>query len=271
MAQAKTASKELVNGDSEELVLLALNDKPIKKSSTEELKQALRYVMVLVGIRANNLPVDEEKLILLNHIQRYFGMYTIAEIRLAFELAIVGELDLKPDEVKCYENFSCEYVSRILKSYGKVHKKAVEFDEKRYKPAAAIPAPDDYTNAELVDLFYQDFLKGNYNPKIVSERVYDIAFKNCGLKLTEEQMLKIIGEAKEHVLNEYSVRLKRLSRSNEDISFYNLRDKKSELEKMSVGKACLNDDVNHYAKAMCLKLWFEEQKSKDIKRIINFL
>lgn len=80
----------------------------------EDLKQVLRYSMVLVGLRGNNMPTEEEKFVLLNFIRSNFGNQTPEEIKLAFELAVSGKLEI---DAKCYENFSCEYFGRIMKAY----------------------------------------------------------------------------------------------------------------------------------------------------------
>lgn len=83
----------------------------------EPLKQALRYAMVLVGIKAHNVPNDREKAVLLKFIQNNYWGHTPAEIRLAFDLAVAGELDV--DDVKCYENFSPLYFASIMNAYRK--------------------------------------------------------------------------------------------------------------------------------------------------------
>lgn len=74
----------------------------------------LRYAMVLVGLRGNNMPSEEEKFVLLNFIRSNFGNQTPEEIKLAFEWAVAGKLGI---DAKCYENFSCEYFGRIMKAY----------------------------------------------------------------------------------------------------------------------------------------------------------
>ncbi len=73
--------------------------------------------MVKIGLRAHNFPVPEETALLYEHIYENYPNNRIEEIRLAFDLAIAGKLSLKPDEVKCYENFSCAYVSTIMNAY----------------------------------------------------------------------------------------------------------------------------------------------------------
>lgn len=114
---AKPVSKPSPNG---ELVKFeqAIDDRRIGTLlDIEPLKQALRYAMVLVGIKANNVPNDREKAVLLQFIQNNYGGHTPAEIRLAFDLAVAGELDV--DDVKCYENFSPLYFASIMNAYRK--------------------------------------------------------------------------------------------------------------------------------------------------------
>jgi hypothetical protein len=86
----------------------------LRLRNEEDLKQVLRYAMVLVGLRGNNMPTEEEKFVLLNFIRSNFGNQTPEEIKLAFDWAVSGKLNV---DAKCYENFSCEYFGRIMKAY----------------------------------------------------------------------------------------------------------------------------------------------------------
>lgn len=86
-------------------------------TNLEPLTNALKYVMMLLGMRANNLPNDHEKAYLIKHIHTNYGGHTPAEIKLAFELAVAGKLPIDISEVKCYENFSCLYFSTIMNAY----------------------------------------------------------------------------------------------------------------------------------------------------------
>lgn len=97
----------------------ALEGKKIWHCSEEEIKQAMRYVYILVGLRGHNYPTGIEKQLLHAHIFKYYGGHTPEEIRLAFEMAITHRLELKPDEVVCFENFSIAYFSRIMDAYRK--------------------------------------------------------------------------------------------------------------------------------------------------------
>ena len=68
--------------------------KRIKDSSEEEIKQVLRHVMVLLGIRKEALPEEFEKRIMLDFIYKHYQHFTVEEIKLAFEYAICGKLDV---------------------------------------------------------------------------------------------------------------------------------------------------------------------------------
>lgn len=93
---------------------LALQSNLIAKSSVEDLKKVLGFVMIKIGLRGQNFPEGEEKAMLIQHIVEHYGGNRIDEIKLAFDLAITGQLQC---EVNCYENFSCLYFSSIMNSY----------------------------------------------------------------------------------------------------------------------------------------------------------
>jgi hypothetical protein len=95
----------------------ALAEARICNGTEEELKKALRYIFVLVGLKSQNYPVAEEKQLLHEFIFENYGGHTPAEIKLAFKLAITLKLGLKPENVVCYENFSIAYFSRIMEAY----------------------------------------------------------------------------------------------------------------------------------------------------------
>ena len=65
--QVPTEWKPCVTGE-EDAFTKALQQQPINKSTVEDLKQVLKLAMIKVGIRANNLPNDVEKGVLIEHI-----------------------------------------------------------------------------------------------------------------------------------------------------------------------------------------------------------
>lgn len=98
--------------------------------------------MLKVGIRANNLPNNAEKAVLIDHIITNYGGHTIYEIRLAFQMAITGKLGLDPVP---YENFSCLYFSSIMEAYRSWAKDAIK--QLPVKVEQVI-----YTDEEMLDM-----------------------------------------------------------------------------------------------------------------------
>ena len=100
-------------------------------------------------MRANNLPDDLEKQILINFIQSNYGGHTVSEIRLAFELALNGQLEIT--EVKCYENFSVLYFSSIMNAYRLWSAQEYKQTVKEEPPTQRV-----FTDQELDDLHRED-------------------------------------------------------------------------------------------------------------------
>ena len=139
-------------------ILKAQSKIPIRRRSEEDLKEVLRYVMVLVGLRGNNMPTDEEKYVILNFIRLNFGNQTPEEIRLAFEYAISGKFEI---DAKCYENFSCEYFGRIMKAYIDFSRNEVKVKPKEIEEAKPVPSEDELKKMAIEN--------ANFHRKMVSD------------------------------------------------------------------------------------------------------
>lgn len=116
-----------------------------EKVFAEKAAQILRFVAMDVGY---NIPQNANdwayvQIRLLDIIKRYYSQLTLADIKLAFELATTGELDDylpkdskgKPDK-NHYQNFNADYFAKILNAY---KKKQTEVVEKAYN---AVPKPE---------------------------------------------------------------------------------------------------------------------------------
>lgn len=115
LEQVQPEWKPLRSGNvTADVIIQARSTQSLRLRHEEDIKQVLRYAMVLVGLRGNNMPTEEEKFVLLNFIRSNFGNQTPEEIKLAFDWAVSGKLNV---DAKCYENFSCEYFGRIMKAY----------------------------------------------------------------------------------------------------------------------------------------------------------
>lgn len=126
---------------------LSLREEKIARlADISPLKEVLRYVMVLIGLRANNWPAEAEKAVLIDFIISQYGGHTPAEIRLAFTMAIEGKLGV---EVNCYENFSVLYFAGIMNAYREWSKEAVKHLPKKAEDLPALP-PVQTTDEEFI-------------------------------------------------------------------------------------------------------------------------
>ena len=114
--------------------------------------------MVLVGLRGNNMPTEEEKFVLLNFIRSNFGNLTPEEIKLAFELAVSGKLGI---DAKCYENFSCEYFGRIVNAYIEYARQETITVAKEIEEPKEIPSDKDLKIAAInsANMYSQEMIR----------------------------------------------------------------------------------------------------------------
>lgn len=96
---------------------LAISKDKIIKVPVESLKESLRQIFFLIGLRAEQIPADEEKGFLIQYIVENYGGHTPDELILGFKMAIQGKLKLDYKDVKCYGIFSPMYFTTIMDSY----------------------------------------------------------------------------------------------------------------------------------------------------------
>lgn len=185
-----------------EQLMLASKGNTLRLSDDNELKQVLRYSMLLVGLRANNMPTEEEKFVLINFIKTNFANVTLAQIKMAFDMAVAGKLGV---DAKCYENFSCEFFGRIMARFLEysaeetriVAQRVVE-DEPLPKPseaelkAQAIESANMYAEQVSKDVNFKWFEGGLHH-------LYDLAKQTGILRLSAEEREEIWNKCKQDV------------------------------------------------------------------------
>lgn len=96
---------------------LAITKPRIINEPVEALKESLRQIFFLIGLRAEQIPADEEKGFLIQYIIENYGGHTADEVKLAFKMAIQGKLKVEARDVKCYGIFSPLYFTVIMDAY----------------------------------------------------------------------------------------------------------------------------------------------------------
>ena len=166
-----------------EQLMMASKGHTLRISDEQELKQVLRYSMLLVGLRANNLPTEEERFVLINFIKSNFGNVTVSQIKMAFDLAVSGKLGI---DAKCYENFSCEYFGRIMSKFLQYSAEETRIISQRVIEDEPLPKPSqEELKAQAIEALnmYADQLANDPNFKWLAgglHHLYDVA-KELGL------------------------------------------------------------------------------------------
>lgn len=187
-----------------EQLLQAKQGQTLRVTNEKDLKQVLRYSMLLVGLRANNMPTEEESFVLINFIQTNFANVTIAEIKLAFDMAVSGKLGI---DAKCYENFSCEFFGRIMARYLEFSAEETRIISQRVVEYEPLPKPsdEDFKLQVISDAnFYADQVANNKKFKWFEgglSSLYINAKETGVLRLSSEERQEIWEKTKHNVLN----------------------------------------------------------------------
>ena len=152
---------------------VARNQPGINSGPDERLVEALRYAMLLVGIKERNFPDAVERVVLFNFIRKKYSGHTAEEIRLAFEKAIARELELDENDIKHFENFSCEYFARIMNAYRKWARKEHAKIEAQFKADQLLLTNNQPVNWRYeVEKVYGHFRDGKLNVRLLPREIY---------------------------------------------------------------------------------------------------
>lgn len=203
----------------------ALTGTPAKTATEEQISQVLRYVMVKLGLKENNWPVPAEKALQLSHIVTNYGNHTLAELRLAFDMALAGRLDLEAKQIPCYENFSCEYISRIMNSYRRWAAEAY----KQIPQAPPEPKAVEGTGDAAMMEWWLDFVK---QIKAGTKAVEFVPMMLYEWKEKRGEVLPAMAESEEYLVRAMERRFVQLQRVYQEQQTVEARRKLTEFSKM---------------------------------------
>jgi hypothetical protein len=93
----------------------AIQSKTIFDAELHEIGQRLAKIYIIVGLRTQHFPSKEIDLFIIQFIKNNYPTRKLDELVVAFEMAVKGELDL--EDVKVYDQFTIEYLCRIMNAY----------------------------------------------------------------------------------------------------------------------------------------------------------
>lgn len=108
-------SSEITNGSNLiEVVQLAAGATKLCWVKDEELKNALKNIYAMMGIRADQVPEEEEKGLLHSYIRKELKHYSLIDMKLAFMLYVQKKLDWTE---LLYSKFSILFLENVMQSY----------------------------------------------------------------------------------------------------------------------------------------------------------
>lgn len=150
---------ELIKNEDQELRTLisgALKIRHLKNSIP--ITQGLAYCFKLTGLKT--LPSDLERQVLIDFIVSSYGGMVAEEIKNAFKMACSGKFEV---ETNHYQNFSAEYLGRIMKAYNEWRAKKLGYAQAaEVKPYVPLVATEEENEAWL-DTFRKPWRRSKQN------------------------------------------------------------------------------------------------------------
>lgn len=172
----------------EQSFISALQSPKIISASFEQMMQVLMKVIMKVGVRANNLPDELERSVLIEHILKNFGGNTLKEIELAFDMAISCKLDV---EANCFENFSCIYFSKIMTAYRSWAIQEYKYVSNKREESLMLENSDKLSDEEMEEWVgdWRQKIETVKNPILIPPLFYDYLDRIGELRLTTKQKM----------------------------------------------------------------------------------
>ena len=83
-------------------------------SDLEPVSGVLRYYLVVLGIREQNMPSQAQFSVLVDFVKSQLGKYTIEEFKTAVQMAVAKKLEINANT---YQNLTCVFISELMSVY----------------------------------------------------------------------------------------------------------------------------------------------------------
>lgn len=116
----------------------------------EKVAGVMDFIMRDMGVRTT--PDTYSRVRMSQFIVRRYSDLSLSELKLAFELAVIGELNVDEKDVKHYNDFSILYVSRILNAYKTKRRESI------HNVTLALPQPEIKPTQEEIEKIHTQFI-----------------------------------------------------------------------------------------------------------------
>lgn len=210
VAKALNSVDKFIFAASTKTLISELDDQKL----VEKTKQLFRFIAMDVGFQVPTDPTDWAYICtrLLDLLKKYFSTLTLADIKLAFEMAAMGELNEhlpkdrngEPDK-NHYQQFNAEYFGKILNAYKKkqgevIHKAMKALPEPEHKPSEKELA---YYHNQTLDSIKNAYLRYKDQNEFVVDGLLEMFIYNCLEKNNLVEPVKQTKEDREKALAVY--------------------------------------------------------------------
>jgi len=127
-------------------------EKRIAEAEPQEIKKAIAYGIMAMGLRGDNMPQDIEKAFLLEWIPKHLPRYTLTEFKAAFDLAASKKINVDHH----YQKFSVSYLGQLMKAYEEQYRtKVVEHMNKLQSQKQQVQTPSPSERKKIKAAFVQ--------------------------------------------------------------------------------------------------------------------
>lgn len=181
------------------------------------------FMQVVGDLGVKTLPDKAAEQRIVHYVANYYRDLTPKEIRKAFELAIVGELDT---DIEHYNSFDMKYICKILNAYRKRRTEALR-NMKQAKPEEPEPEITPEQKEQIRKQFfttlcerYERYCKGDELGVMSLSLVYNLFIDEGILEVSEQKWVELKYEAR----RQYKIQLTRAKDKWERNAFRQILD-----------------------------------------------
>jgi hypothetical protein len=229
----------------------AFQGTPVGKCDDRELRKTLVYTFALVGL--TNYPDEAQQLILLQFIRSNFAVFTLEEIRLAFDMLAKGEIEADGH----YQQYSAIYFSGVMAAYKRWAvelRKQIEVKQ----PQPPITFTENHWRAEIQKAYESFSEKTNY--RLWPVEIYDQLVLDGFIQLRFHE--RFIDKARQILCGEVH---RKIVVENDEVKIKSLENLLGEYR-----NKYKEFEVFLLAKQMCVVELFEMGKTIDTKNLYAY-
>lgn len=232
-----------------------------------EIRKMLIKLFTLTGLKKENFPDEFQTDVLIEFLRNDLGNFSLAEMELAFRLAMKNELEVDANH---YQSFSGVYIAQIMSGYIPVRKRmldavkaaenAVKKEiEKGYKPEEMKTIKNDYVLECLIKPWRYYLKTGQLTFGITP---FSIIYKT----LTDDfQMLELTGEEKKSIHDQAVNQVK--NKINSPSNNYDNHKKNQKIKDIIKKEGFLNamdDEIKSICYEISVREFYKKAKENNV-------